>query len=124
MPRKSTIQNERYCRSKVYGVYSTYSLRRYYKKNTREVDHVLSFMRYLGEEREKLQIFKCDVDPCSPHLGALKSSLSLDLGGGERKSPWGDVRERGEATGGRKGDGQHGEAVKTENTAVKRVFIP
>jgi hypothetical protein len=83
MPCKSTIQNVRYCRSRSYRVYSTYSLRGYYKKITREVDQVLSFMRYLGEERERLQIFKCDVDPCSPHHGALKSSLSLDLSDGK-----------------------------------------
>jgi hypothetical protein len=59
----------------------------------------------LGREGEVLQIFKCDVDPCSPHLGALKSLLSLDLGGGKWKSPWGDVRERGEASG-EKGGGR------------------
>jgi hypothetical protein len=68
----------------------------------------------LGREGEVLQIFKCDVDPCSPHLGALKSLLSLDLGGGKWKSPWGDVRERGEASGEKGGRqaGQCGEEVK------------
>jgi hypothetical protein len=33
-------------------------------------------MGYLGEEGEKPQVFKSDVDPCSTPLGALNLSLS------------------------------------------------
>jgi hypothetical protein len=94
MPRKSIIQNKRYGRSRAYGVNSTYSLREYYKETTREIDRKRSSRDTLGREGEELQIFKSNVVPCSPHLGALKSSLSLDLGSGKRKSPWGDVWER------------------------------
>jgi hypothetical protein len=78
----------------------------------------------LGKEGEGLQSFKTNVDPCSPHLGALKSSLSLDLGGGIWKSPWGDVMERGRATGER---WRPLNAVKGENgkiIAVKGYIYP
>jgi hypothetical protein len=63
----------------------------------------------LGEERERPQSFKTNVDPRSPHIRAVKSSLSLDLDGGKRKSPWGDERERGDATEERERAGQCGE---------------
>jgi hypothetical protein len=82
MLNKSTIQTARYCRSRAYGVFSTYSLRGYNKNNLREVDREKSFMRYLGEEGEKLQSFETRVDLRSPHLGALNPSLSLDFDGG------------------------------------------
>jgi hypothetical protein len=35
---KLFIQTERYCRSRAYGVFPTYSLRGYYKDYSREVD--------------------------------------------------------------------------------------
>jgi hypothetical protein len=98
MLRKSTIQNARYCRSRAYGVFSTYSLRGYYKNNPREVDREKSFLGYL-EERGETSIFRNRCRSRSPHFGALNPSLSLDFDGGRRKSPRGDVRERGEATG-------------------------
>jgi hypothetical protein len=102
MPCKLTIEIERYCRFRAYRVYSTCSPRGYYKETTREVDWVLPSRDTLVERREKLQIFKCSVDPLSPHLGALNPSLSLDLDGGIRQSPkrrgkWGTtvrVRQR------------------------------
>jgi hypothetical protein len=90
---KSTIQNERYYRSRAYGVFSTYSLRGYYKNNTREVDREKSFMRYLGERGGKLQSFKTNEDLRSPHIGDLNPSLTLDFDGWRRKSPRRDVRE-------------------------------
>jgi hypothetical protein len=93
MPRKSTIQNERYCRSRAYGLYSTYSLREYYKGTIREIDRKRPSRDTLGREGEVLQIFKSNL--WSPHLGALKPSLTLDLDSGKRKSPKG----RGEGEG-------------------------
>jgi hypothetical protein len=92
MLRKSTIQNARYCRSRAYGVFSTYSLRGYYKNNTREVNREKSFMGYLGERGGRLQSFETEVDLRSPHLGALNPSLSLDFDRGRRKSPNGARR--------------------------------
>jgi hypothetical protein len=83
MPHKSTIQNERYCRSRAYGVYSTYSLRGYYKNNTREVDRESPSRDTLGREGEGIQSFKTNVDLQSPHLGALNPSLTLDFDSGK-----------------------------------------
>jgi hypothetical protein len=53
MPCKSTIQNERYCRSRAYRVYSTYSLRGYNKETTREIDRKEPSRDTLGERGER-----------------------------------------------------------------------
>jgi hypothetical protein len=116
---KSTIETKRYCRSRAYIVYSTYSLRGYHKETTREVDRVLPSRDTLGEKRGKTSNLQCSVDPCSPHLGALKRSLSLDFDAGIRKSPRGDV-ERGRWRWECLAAGQHGKGWKREVTVVER----
>jgi hypothetical protein len=91
MPRKSTIQNERYCRSRAYRVYSTYSLRGYHKKTTRIVYRVFPSRDTLGEERERLQIFKSSV--------AWSTHSHLILMVENENHLRGEVRERGGVTG-------------------------
>jgi hypothetical protein len=46
------------------------------------------------------------------------------LVGGKQKLPWGDVRERGEATGEKGKAGQHGRSEKEKITAVKGYLYP
>jgi hypothetical protein len=96
---KSSIQTVRYCRSRAYGVFSTYSLRGYNKNNPRKVDREESFKGYLGREGESLQSFETDVDLWSPHLEALNPSLTLDFDGGDENrlgAVWGREGRRRE----------------------------
>jgi hypothetical protein len=50
MQHKSSIQTERYCRSRAYGVFPTYSLRGYDKNYSRKVDQEDSSRDTLGRE--------------------------------------------------------------------------
>jgi hypothetical protein len=54
MLQEPFIQTAKYCRSRAYGVFSTYSLRGYNKRNSREVDREKVLKRYLGERGERL----------------------------------------------------------------------
>jgi hypothetical protein len=49
MQHKSSIQTERYCRSRAYGVFPTYSLRRHNKSYSRKIDREKLLKRYLGK---------------------------------------------------------------------------
>jgi hypothetical protein len=51
MQQESSIQTERYCRSRAYGVFPTYSLRGYYKDYSREVDREKAPLNIPWEER-------------------------------------------------------------------------
>jgi hypothetical protein len=53
MQHKSSIQTERYCRSRAYGALPTYSLRGYGKSYSREVDREKFLKIYLGERGRK-----------------------------------------------------------------------
>jgi hypothetical protein len=58
MWHKSSIQTERYCRSRAYGVFPTYSLRGYDKNYSREVDRGKLLKIYLGKEGGKTSILR------------------------------------------------------------------
>jgi hypothetical protein len=49
MLHKSSIQTKRYCISRAYGVFPTYSLRGYDKSYSRKVDREKFLKIYLGE---------------------------------------------------------------------------
>jgi hypothetical protein len=58
MQHKSSIQTERYCRSRAYGVLPTYSLRGYNKSYSREVDREKFLKIYLGERGRETSILR------------------------------------------------------------------
>jgi hypothetical protein len=58
MLQETIIQTARYCRSRAYGVFSTYSLRGYDKRNSREVDRNKFLKRYLGEREGETSILR------------------------------------------------------------------
>jgi hypothetical protein len=58
MQHKSSIQTERYCRSRTYGVFPTYSLRGYDKNYSGKVDRKKFLKIYLGERGEKTSILR------------------------------------------------------------------
>jgi hypothetical protein len=63
MQQDLSIQTKRKHRSRVYGVFPTYSLREYYKDYAREVDRKNSFEYTLGREGRRLESFETRVDP-------------------------------------------------------------
>jgi hypothetical protein len=58
MQHKSSIQTERYCTSRAYGVLSTYFLRGYDRSYSRKVDREKFLKIYLGERGEKTSILR------------------------------------------------------------------
>jgi hypothetical protein len=60
MQQDISIQTERKRKSRVYGVFPTYSLRGYYKDYAREVDRENSFEYTLGERGEDLNPLKLE----------------------------------------------------------------
>jgi hypothetical protein len=58
MQHKSSIQIERYYRSRAYGVFPTYSLRGYDKSYSRKVDREKFLKIYLGEREGETSILQ------------------------------------------------------------------
>jgi hypothetical protein len=95
------METERYCRSRVYVVYSNYSIRGYRKEMSREIDRVRSSWDTLGErggEASSLQIRCRSVfsTPWSTQSLTLTRfgwrDFKIALGRGERER--GERRER------------------------------
>jgi hypothetical protein len=103
MLQEPTIQPVKYCRSRAYGVFSTYLLRGYYKRNAREVDREKVLKRYLWERGGETSILRnlsrsSISTPWSPQsltltrFGRWKAKIAQGLDGGEREATG---RERG-----------------------------
>jgi hypothetical protein len=58
MQHKPSIQIERYCRSRAYGVFPTYSLRGYNKSYSRKIDREKFLKIYLGERGRETSILR------------------------------------------------------------------
>jgi hypothetical protein len=58
MQHKSSIQTERYCRSRAYGVFPTYSLRGYDNSYSRKADREKFLKIYLRERGRKTSILR------------------------------------------------------------------
>jgi hypothetical protein len=78
MQQDSSIQTERNCRSRVYGVFPTYSLRGCYKGYSREVDREKFLLIPWGEREEDLNPLNLEeildlhtLEPSIPHFHSI-----------------------------------------------------